>query len=242
MSEQGKLHENIVIELEAISSEQKSRDLQRFFKTGPGQYGEGDQFMGIGNPDQQKVAAKYWKECGEALLQKLLNSPWHEQRQTALYIMIRQFEKPAHSPLSQEQVYGIYTGHFNQINNWDLVDVSAPKIPGPWLYHRDQTILRQWAASSHLWTQRIAVLSSFYFIRQGDFEMTLKLAEDLLAHPHDLIHKAVGWMLREIGKRDLKTESDFLRQYYKVMPRTMLRYAIERYPEAERRKWLKGDI
>jgi 3-methyladenine DNA glycosylase AlkD len=163
-----------------------------------------------------------------------LQSKYHEHRLTALYILILNFKK------QKEEVIDIYLRNLERVNNWDLVDSSAPYLLGPYLEDKDRSILYELAKSDNLWKQRIAIITTLYFIKNNDFEDALKISEMLLNHKHDLIHKAVGWMLREIGKRDKKVEEEFLKKYYKNMPRTMLRYAIEKFPEEERQKILKG--
>lgn len=211
---------------------------QRFFKTGPGQYGEGDRFLGITNPHMRLISRQY-KELDQDNLLSLLQSPWHEERFTALCIYILQFRK---YPERREEIYQIYMANTDYINNWDLLDCSAPDIPGAWLKDKDKAPLYTFARAPHLWKQRIAMLSTFTFIRHRQFEDALSIAGILLHHPHDLIHKAVGWMLREIGNRHLPTELAFLKDHYHTMPRTMLRYAIEKFPEPLRQDYLKGRI
>ncbi|OGT09954.1 MAG: DNA alkylation repair protein [Gammaproteobacteria bacterium GWE2_42_36] len=213
---------------------EKAKILQRFFKTGPGEYGEGDVFLGITIPALRKLAKAYIS-LDFPDLTRLLQSPIHEERMLSLLILMQKYQKNADS---QTTCYQFYVDHKTYINNWDLVDVSAPHIIGHYLFDRDTSILLRWAKSRHLWTKRIAIISTFHFIRQHEFDKTLKIAEFLLHDQHDLIHKAVGWMLREIGKRDILIEKQFLDQYYTVMPRTMLRYAIEKFDEKERKFYL----
>lgn len=224
-------------QVRAFASPQKATDLRWFFKTGPGEYGEGDQFLGLTNP-QLRALARTFAALPLADLSVLLHSPWHEERALALMILVRQFEKA--TPATQDACYTFYLRHTHRINNWDLVDISAPHIVGTYLRHRDRSILYELGASSNLWEQRIAVLATLAFVRDGQFHDTFQLAASLLRHPHDLIHKAVGWMLREVGKRDRPAAEDFLRRHYRQMPRTMLRYAIERFPEPLRQQYLKG--
>lgn len=210
--------------------------LQRFFKTGPGEYGEGDIFLGVMVPDIRSVAKEH---CGIPLkdLSKLLRSPFHEERLAALIILVLRFPKA--DERSKEEIYRFYLGHTAYINNWDLVDLSALYIVGAFLNDKPRKILYSLAGSKSLWERRIAVLATFYFIKKNDFKDALKIAESLIADREDLIHKAVGWMLREIGKRDIATEEQFLQRYSKVMPRTMLRYAIERFPELKRSQYMQ---
>ena len=224
--------------LQSLGNPQDAEQQARFFKTGPGQYGEGDRFLGIRVPVLRKLARQYSALTLEQGLE-LLSSPLHEQRLLALLILIHLYQQ-ADEP-EQGRIYSRYLKHTRYINNWDLVDVSADKIVGHWLYHhpQDRTMLQQLARSHDLWRRRIAVMATFYFIRQSDFRHTLNLAKLLLSDKHDLIHKATGWMLREVGNRDRATEQAFLDKYVSRMPRTMLRYAIEKFPQGLRQKYLK---
>ncbi len=213
--------------------------LQRFFKTGPGQYGEGDRFLGVVVPDIRKVV----KECrdlplGEAA--KLLRSSWHEERLCALLVLVDRFERGDET--DRKKVYSLYVRNTLYINNWDLVDLSAPRIVGPFLDGGSRSLLYRFVRSKNLWKRRIAILATFHYIRKGEFADALALAEMLLSDDHDLVHKAAGWMLREVGKKDVAVLESFLRKYHRRMPRTALRYAIERFPEAKRKKYLKGNI
>ena len=222
-------------ELKELSDPKQAEVLQRFFKTGKGEYGEGDIFLGVKVPGQRKVANKF----GELFLEdieKLLNSKIHEHRMTALFILIRQYKKGSES--EKNKVFNFYLKNTKNINNWDLVDISAPKVFGDYLLNKPRNILYKLAKSDNLWERRIAIISTFTFIRNNEFRDTLKIAEILLNDKHDLIHKAVGWMLREVGKRDQKTEEEFLQKYYLKMPRVMLRYAIERFEERKRKFYL----
>ncbi|MBA1443948.1 MAG: DNA alkylation repair protein [Chromatiales bacterium] len=230
-------------EISALRSALKSRItpgkaeiLQRFFKTGPGEYGEGDRFYGVVVPDQRKVARQF-KTLALPVVEQLLQSAFHEERLTALFILIQQFEKG--DLAAKKRIYQTYVRHMKHINNWDLVDSSAPHIIGAWLEQRDRSQLYEWADSDDLWQRRIAMLATFSYIKNGEFEDALHIAEKLLDDSHDLIHKAVGWMLREIGKRDLPREIHFLDRHAATMPRTMLRYAIEKLPESQRQAYLK---
>ncbi len=212
---------------------------QRFFKTGPGEYSEGDQFLGIRVPVLREQA-KEFENTPLAEIQTLLESPFHEERLCALLILVRKFSKG--SPEEQTKIYSLYLENTQHINNWDLVDLSAYKIIGPYLEQRDKHPLHKLTQSKSLWERRIAIISTLHFIRNNQFDETLTISEQLLNDSEDLIHKAVGWMLRETGKRDLETEEAFLREHYQQMPRTMLRYAIEKFPEPKRKKYLKGLI
>jgi len=213
--------------------------LQRFFKTGPGEYGAGDRFLGVRVPAIRRVAREHRDLIlGDAM--DLLHSPFHEERLLSLLILAKQFGKA--TPDDQRDIYRLYLGHTYRINNWDLVDASAEHIVGAYLLNRSRRPLYQLAKSPLLWDRRIAIMATFHFIKRGDFAETLALAEKLLADKEDLIHKAVGWMLREVGNRDLETERAFLNRHYRNMPRTMLRYAIEKFPEPMRQAYLKGTV
>lgn len=212
---------------------------QRFFKTGPGEYAEGDIFIGVRVPQVRSVARNY-RDLKIPVVRKLLRSKYHEERLAALIIMVDRFAREEKEV--RKEIYELYLANTRFINNWDLVDVSAPGIVGAWLYDRSRRPLRRLAKSQDLWERRIAILATFWFIRQDEFDDTLDIASMFLQDEHDLIHKAVGWMLRELGKRDPVTEEAFLKKHYKTMPRTMLRYAIERFPERKRKKYLKGSI
>ncbi|MCG2686026.1 DNA alkylation repair protein [Candidatus Parcubacteria bacterium] len=225
-------------ELNSLADSPKGKILSRFFKTGPGEYGEGDIFLGIKVPDERRVARKYRSlPLGEVT--KLLQSKIHDHRQTALFILVDQFQKA--DPDLQKKIYQLYLDNTQHINNWDLIDCSAPKIVGDYLLDKsaERKILYKLAKSKILWERRIAILTTYTFIKGDQFDDTLKIAELLLHDEHDLIHKAVGWMLREVGKKDQKIEEKFLKKYYREMPRTMLRYAIEKFPEEKRQSYLK---
>ncbi|HEY7912424.1 MAG TPA: DNA alkylation repair protein [Blastocatellia bacterium] len=226
-------------QLHAMSNERYARALQGFFKTGPGEYGEGDIFLGIRVPEIRKLAARSGA-LGADELMELLTSPIHDERMLALVIMNGRFSKGDQS--ARRSIYETYLGNTRHINNWDLVDLSAPHIVGAFLFDKNRRPLYSLAKSASLWERRISIVSTFRFIRAGQFDDTLRLSKILLRDREDLIHKAVGWMLREVGKRDLSIEEEFLREHYKLMPRTMLRYAIERIPEARRRRYLEGRI
>jgi len=211
----------------------------RFFKTGPGEYAEGDHFHGIRVPVlRQQVRQFHTLDSTETL--KLLHSGIHEERLLALLILVDQFRRGQQA--QQHEIYRLYLANTATINNWDLVDSSAHLIVGPWLETRSRQPLYDLATSSSLWERRIAMMATFHFIRQGEFGETFKIADMLLHDQHDLIHKIVGWMLREAGNRDHEAEVAFLLPRYRNMPRTMLRYAIEKFPEQERLSFLKGTI
>jgi 3-methyladenine DNA glycosylase AlkD len=223
--------------MRGLADPARARASQWFFKTGAGQYGEGDRFLGITAPVMRKLAREY-EGLSLRGVASLLKSPWHEERLVALLILVRQYA--AADQAGRENIYQCYVGNRTRINNWDLVDCSAPQIVGAHLQARGRRFLRQLARSPSLWDRRIAVLATFHFIKDGDFDDALTIAGVLLVDREDLIHKAVGWMLREIGKRDRAAEEKFLRKYASRMPRTMLRYAIERFPERLRRQYLAG--
>ena len=210
---------------------------QRFFKTGPGEYGEGDRFRGIRVPVLRKLAREF-KSLSMDETVKLLHSKWHEQRLLALLMMVNRFARA--DDMGKKAIYSLYLENMPWINNWDLVDTTCAHIVGGWLYPRKRIVLYDLARSEILWERRIAIIASFYFIKQGDFSDTLKLSKQLLNDSHDLMNKAVGWMLREVGKRDLQVEEQFLTEHYNDMPRTMLRYAIEKFPEDRRQAYLRG--
>lgn len=213
--------------------------LQRFFKTGPGEYGEGDRFVGIRVPTLRKLAKTYRElSCDDTFA--LLRSPIHEERLLALIILVEHFRRE--TAAGKEKIFSEYLSHTDYINNWDLVDSSAEHIVGAFLFDRDRSPLCGLARSGSLWERRIAILSTFHFIKRDDFDDTLRIAEILKNDPEDLIHKAVGWMLREVGKRDPGAEEMFLKPRYRTLPRTLLRYAIERFPEPKRQRYLRGEI
>ncbi len=226
------------LRLKQESNTQKAKLLQKFFKTGKGEYGEGDIFLGIIVPVQRRIANEF-KELDIGLIHKLLNSRVHEKRLIALLILIKQFEKA--DKTLKKYIFDFYLKNTKNTNNWDLVDLSAPNIIGNYLMDKDRKILYELANSSYLWEKRIAIISTFAFIRKNDFDDAIKISEILLYDKHDLIHKAVGWMLRELGKRNKKILEDFLKKHYKKMPRTMLRYSIEKFDENERKMWLNGE-
>jgi 3-methyladenine DNA glycosylase AlkD len=213
--------------------------LQRFFKTGKEEYGEGDVFYGIKVPVQRNIA-KQFNDLSLDDLKILITSKVHEERLIAAFILVDQFEKG--NDKKKKTIFDFYLKNRKWINNWDLVDLSAPKIIGGYLIEKEKDILYKFARSKNLWERRISIISTFTFIRCGIFIYTIKISEILLNDKHDLIHKAVGWMLREVGNRDLKTEEGFLKKHYKMMPRTTLRYAIEKFPEQKRKAYLKGII
>ena len=223
--------------LRSLGCPKQAAILARFFKTGPGQYGEGDRFIGVKVPVTRKVAWEF-KSLPLAEVECLLHSEIHEERLLALVILVGQFEKG--DDAARKRINDFYLASTKHINNWDLVDLSAPQIVGGNLETRSRRPLDRLAKSASLWERRISILATHWFIRHGDFADTLRIAEKLLTDGEDLIHKAVGWMLREVGKRDLVVLEEFLSEHCRAMPRTMLRYAIERFPEGKRQAYLKG--
>lgn len=225
--------------LQKLANKDKAKILQGFFKTGLGEYGEGDIFLGINVPVLRKLLKEHDSIPLNETMQ-LLKSPIHEERLLALLLLVRAFSKGDEA--LQKKIYDLYLKHTRYINNWDLIDLTAPNIVGTYLLGKRRKPLYALAKSHDLWKRRIAIMATFSFIKQSDFDDTLTISNTLLTDEHDLIHKAVGWMLREVGKRSLVTEERFLQQHYKKMPRTMLRYAIERFPEAKRKKYLHGEM
>jgi 3-methyladenine DNA glycosylase AlkD len=219
-----------------MGDKEDARFLQGFFKTGKGQYGEGDIFLGIRVPATRKLAKEY-NNLPLKEISVLLKSPYHEVRLFALISLVNTFDKGDET--IQKKIYDLYLANTNYINNWDLVDVSAPNIVGAYLFTRSRKLLYQLGRSKSLWERRIAVLATFYFIKNNQFDDSLKIAGILLQDKEDLIHKASGWMLREIGKRDIKVAKIFLQKHCRIMPRTMLRYAIERFAPSKRHMYLK---
>jgi len=225
--------------ISANANKDHAKTMQWFFKTGKGEYGEGDKFVGIKVPAQRKIAKQFSKLNLEDL-QILLNSKIHEERLISLLILVGKYDKADEK--EKESIYAFYKKNSRKINNWDLVDLSAPKIIGTHLLNRDKKILYKYAHSNNLWQKRISIISTYSFIKNHDFKTTLEIADVLLNDDHDLIHKAVGWMLREVGKQDMNTLENFLKTRYNKMPRTMLRYSIEKFPEKKRKKYLIGKI
>lgn len=218
---------------------EKATFLARFFKTGKGQYGEGDVFLGLSVPQQRKIAQSY-THLSLNEIQSLLKSEIHECRFTALEILVMKYEKA--SLPEKKEIYEFYVKNARLVNNWDLVDTSAPHIVGDYVLDKKKDVLLTLATSDNLWEKRIAIVATLRLIQAGDFTSTFAIAECLMKDTHDLIHKACGWMLREVGKRDEAMLESFLKKHYKHMPRTMLRYAIERFPEPKRKAYLKGEI
>lgn len=219
-----------------LTNPQKAQFLQGFFKTGKGGYAEGDKFLGITVPEQRKIAKKYY-ELSLDEIQKLLEDKLHEVRLTALVILVNKFEGATEKERSE--IYNFYLKNTKNINNWDLVDLSAPKIIGAYLLDKNRNILYKLTESKSLWERRIAIVSCYTFIKGNDLTDALKISGSLLLDKEDLIHKATGWMLREVGKQNKKVLEQFLKKHSASMPRTMLRYSIEKFTPDERQIWLK---
>ena len=222
-------------ELQKLKNPEKAKVYLKFFKTKKGEYGEGDTFLGVSVPEQRKIAKKYF-DLSLKELQELLSTNIHEYKMCSLFILINKYRKS--DKTEKKKIFDFYLKNTININNWDLVDISAPHIIGDYLLNKDRKILYKLANSKNLWEKRISIISTFTFIKNNQFEDTLKISEILLNDNHDLIHKAVGWMLREVGKRDQKTEETFLEKYHKSMPRTMLRYSIEKFEKNKKKYYL----
>jgi 3-methyladenine DNA glycosylase AlkD len=235
------LTEQIELALKEKSIPEKAAFFPKFFKAFPGGYGEGDLFLGVKVPDQRKIAKQFFKEISLEELSELVKNPYHEMRLTGLLALVYRYEKCKVADEKKELV-DFYLAHLDFINNWDLVDTSCHPILGAYYLKREKNLFYELANSGHLWRQRAAMISSYHWIKRGDFMDALALAEQLKNHPHDLMHKAVGWMLREIGNQDFDVEMGFLKKHYQSMPRTALRYAIEKFPEDLRQDFLKGRI
>lgn len=246
--------EDIAATLESMRDDERARKLIRFFKTGPGEYGEGDRFLGLYTWQTRLVVREAKGEVPLDEIGKLLYNGWHEVRLAGFLLLCEEMKRALPSKRRDEKIYAprrdeiasFYLKHARQANNWDLVDLTCPHVIGKWLLHPsadglrpDRSLLDRLAQSDNLWEQRIAIVSTFALIQAGEFADTLRIADLLLQHPHDLIHKAAGWMLRCVGKKSKETLTDYLELRYSRMPRTMLRYAIERLPEHERLAWLR---
>lgn len=227
----------VLEELKSASDNEKADFLPRFFKTGPGEYGEGDHFLGVTVPQQRAIAKRYFQQLSIQEYTDLMKSPFHEVRLTTLLMLVYRYEKTK-SEEGQKELVEFYLSNLDFVNNWDLVDSSCYQILGHFYWKKDKSLFYELADSGHLWRQRVAMISSYFWIKKGEFADALALAEKLINHPHDLIHKAVGWMLREIGNRNFEVELEFLKKHYHTMPRTALRYAIEKFPEDLRQDFL----
>jgi 3-methyladenine DNA glycosylase AlkD len=230
---------NVIKKLKSIADPQIAAHSSRFFKSGPGEYGEGDRFLGIRVPEIRKQV-KVFKSVSLDTCNELLHNPFHEIRLFAVLMLVSHYQRGDSE--QQATIYSLYLSNSRWVNNWDLVDSSAHKIVGVHLQQADRKPLYQLAKSELLWDRRIAVIACYHFIKHDDYVDIINLAQLLLDDDHDLIHKAVGWMLREVGKRHFDVENDFLTQYYRQMPRTMLRYAIEKFPLPLRQAYLKSEI
>ena len=233
----------LITEMLAHADPSQVEGLARFFKTGPGQYGEGDRFLGIKVPVTREVVGRCWRDTGVPELEECLASEYHELRLAGLLALVKVYAHAKGSPvkpgMTRQKCIDFYLSHTDRINNWDLVDLSCYPLLGEWLLDKDRTLLYDLARNGKtLWEQRIGIVSTMTFIRHGQLDDTFAIADILLHHPHDLIHKAVGWLLREAGKRDKAALEAFLAPRFRTMPRTMLRYAIEKFPEAERQQYL----
>lgn len=227
-------------DLHAIKNQEYAEHALRFFKTGKGEYGEGDKFLGVRVPNIRAIAKTY-PDASLKVVDSLIESKWHEERMLGLFIIVNRYTKlKKKDPIAATKIYKYYLSKFKYINNWDLVDSTCHKIIGPELIDKDRAVLFKWAKSKDLWTKRISMMSTYYLIQRHQFDETLKIAEILLLDEHDLIHKIVGWMLREVGNKNKAIEDKFLKKHYKKMPRTMLRYAIEKYPQNQRKQLLAG--
>jgi len=226
-------------DLMLLANKEIAEHSQRFFKTGKGEYGESDIFLGIRVPVLRKLVNKY-RGISLEEVSKLLHSKFHEERLLAVLMLVQLFKTGGDE--EQKQIYCLYLDNIEFINNWDIVDISAGNIVGAYLYQKDKALLYRLVYADNLWERRISIISTFYFIRQNEFDDTLKIAEILLNDKEDLIQKAVGWMLREVGKREIEIEEEFLQEHYMKMPRTMLRYAIEKLPETKRKMYLRGEV
>ncbi len=229
--------------LRSFSNKDYALHHQKYFKTGKGEYGEGDKFIGVRVPDIRKLV-KLYSDLSLKETKLLITSRIHEERLLGLLILTEKFNQAVKIDDEKQQkvLFTIYCNHFKYINNWDLVDVTCPHLTGQYLFYKDKEILIKWARSKHLWTRRISIVTNWWFIRNGDLSYVFKVSEVLLHDEHDLIHKAVGWMLREAAKKDQKKVELYLKKHYKKMPRVMLRYAIERFDESKRKKYLKALI
>ena len=229
------IHNDLIL----LANKEIAEHSQRFFKTGKGEYGESDIFLGIRVPVLRKLVNKY-RGISLEEVSKLLHSKFHEERLLAVLMLVQLFKTGGDE--EQKQIYNLYLDNIEFINNWDIVDISAGNIVGAYLHEKDKALLYRLVYADNLWERRISIISTFYFIRQNEFDDTLKIAEILLNDKEDLIQKAVGWMLREVGKREIEIEEEFLQEHYMKMPRTMLRYAIEKFPETRRKMYLRGEV
>ncbi len=232
------MYQEIFNDLQQVSSAKKASFLARYFQTGPGEYGEGDRFMGVTVPLQRTIAKKHWSDTSFDDLHRLLRSEWHEVRVTALMILHEMF-RHAEVESAQEEVVDFYLKHLDRVNNWDLVDISAAGILGEWLVDKDHDVLYELAKSGHLWSERVSIVATFAFVKRKQYGDSLRLAEHFLTHKHDLMHKAVGWVLRDVGDKDRDVLRGFLNEHAHHMPRTTLRYCLEHFDAVERKEYME---
>jgi 3-methyladenine DNA glycosylase AlkD len=231
------LAKKIKAELRALASPERAESMKRFFKTAKGEYGEGDRFHGVSVPQQRNIAKIFMESADADTIKELIQSPYHEERLTAIFLLVNKFKKEQKKGNGKVWI-DLYLEYRHQVNNWDLVDSSAHLILGKWLEDKNRSILFKLAAEKSLWSNRIAIIATLHFIRNNDFKDIIHLAEKMLSHPHDLIHKATGWMLREAWQKHPTPIEAFLNKFKNNMPRTMLRYAIEKMPEKTRKAML----
>lgn len=234
-----KLSTQILQDLESLKNPAQAAHSQRFFKTGPGEYAEGDLFWGLTTPQIKVIVKKYARQASLADVSDLLANAYHDARCVGFLILVSRFEKG--TELEQAEIYTFYMSRLKRANNWDLVDISCYKIAGAYLYGKDTSILYELAKSDNLWEQRVSIVSTMYFVKRGEFKVTLDLAEHFLTHKHDLIRKAAGWLLREVGKKDERALTDFLDKFHHKMPRTMLRYSLEKLTLVQKAYYMKKD-
>jgi 3-methyladenine DNA glycosylase AlkD len=237
--------DDVRAELAAVADPRRAEAQFRYLQMGPGGYGEGDRCIGVPVPMQRRIAGRHWRQLTVAQAGQLLRSPIHEERLTAIFILVQRFRRG--DPTERQAVYDLVLATTTHVDNWDLVDSLAPYVVGPWLTDparpsSDRSVLDRLADSPSVWERRVAVMATFAFIKVDDYDWTFHLAQRLLRDPHDLIHKAVGWMLREVGNRDRPAEQEFLDRHHGDMPRVMLRYAIEKFDEPTRRAYLTGQV
>ncbi|MBS4013770.1 MAG: DNA alkylation repair protein [Bacteroidetes bacterium] len=233
--------EKLKKEMLAMANPEKAKLMAKYFQVYPGGYGEGDAFIGLTVPAQRDLSRRYFKDLSLEQSAELLLSKIHEERLTAVFILVLKYAR-AKNEAEKEQIVKAYIESIKGVNNWDIVDSSAHKILGPFLENKDKSLLYDFLDSGDLWKQRVAIIATMHYIDRRNYTDIFIMAEKMLNHKHDLIHKALGWMLREVGKKDFNAEYDFLAKHYKKMPRTMLRYAIEKFDEELRRRFLKGEI
>ncbi len=233
-----KTYEELEQALWDLSIPERKAHNPKFFKSGKGEYAEGDQFIGNKVPDMRAVAKDFWSDMPDKEIVKGLHSKWHEARLTVIFVLYHHYRSNKKNPARRQELVDIYLNNLEGVNNWDLVDSSAPYILGDWTLDKDRSILREFAESGDLWKQRIAMVTTYWYIKHGEYRDTLELAELLLFHEHDLIHKAVGWMLREMGNKEPELLRQFLEQHAHHMSRTALRYSIEKLDKEERQHWM----